>query len=142
MRLEPGLLLGIVGAVGSGKTSFLSAILGEAQILKGSLKVGGRFAYVPQTPWVQHATVRDNILFGLEYNKERYGKCVHACALLPDFEMMPEGDKTEIGDRGVNLSGGQKQRIALARAVYADADIYLLDAPLSGSFDCFVAFPL
>lgn len=95
------------------------------------MKVGGKFAYVPQNPWVQHGTVRDNILFGLPYEEKRYQAAVTAAALMPDFAIFPEGDMMEIGERGINISGGQKQRIAFARALYSNADVFLFDSPLS-----------
>ncbi len=88
-------------------------------------------AYVAQQAWIQNATVRDNILFGKRYEPMKYKKVIHACALKPDLDMLPARDKTEIGEKGINLSGGQKQRISLARAVYSNADVFLLDDPLS-----------
>ncbi|KAM4765363.1 multidrug resistance-associated protein 1 isoform 9-T9 [Cyanocitta cristata] len=91
----------------------------------------GSVAYVPQQAWVQNATLEDNIIFGREMSESRYKRVIEACALLPDVEILPSGDKTEIGEKGVNLSGGQKQRVSLARAVYCNADVYLLDDPLS-----------
>jgi len=91
----------------------------------------GSIAYVPQQAWIKHATLRDNILFGGTAGMAQYYKIVEACALKSDFEMLPAGDQTEIGENGINLSGGQKQRVSLARAAFADADIYLLDDPLS-----------
>jgi ATP-binding cassette, subfamily C (CFTR/MRP), member 1 len=131
LTIPAGSLWGVVGPVGGGKTTLVSALLGEARILSGSLKTGGSVAYVPQNPWVQHGTVRDNILFGLPYDEKRYETAVFSCALKPDLAMLPKGDQTEIGERGINVSGGQKQRIALARAVYSQADMYILDTPLS-----------
>lgn len=91
----------------------------------------GDIAYVAQQAWIQNATVRDNILFGKLYDPIKYKKIINACALKPDLDMLPAGDKTEIGEKGINLSGGQKQRISLARAVYSNADVFLLDDPLS-----------
>eukprot|EP01122_Echinamoeba_exundans_P011726 TRINITY_DN4766_c0_g1_i1.p1 TRINITY_DN4766_c0_g1~~TRINITY_DN4766_c0_g1_i1.p1 ORF type:complete len:1175 (+),score=383.98 TRINITY_DN4766_c0_g1_i1:538-4062(+) len=131
LTIPAGSLWGVVGPVGGGKTTLVSALLGEARILSGSLKTGGTVAYVPQNPWVQHGTVRENILFGLPYDEKRYENAVFSCALKPDLAMLPKGDETEIGERGINVSGGQKQRIALARAVYSGADMYILDTPLS-----------
>lgn len=131
LNIPVGSLWGVVGPVGGGKTTLVSALLGEARILSGSLKTGGSVAYVPQNPWVQHGTVRDNILFGLPYDKKKYENAVFSCALKPDLAMLPKGDLTEIGERGINVSGGQKQRIALARAVYSNADMFILDTPLS-----------
>jgi len=127
----PGSLIGIVGQVGSGKSSLVSAFLGEIPKLRGVVEMRGTTAYVPQTAWIQNATVRDNILFGLPFDEEKYARVVEACALLPDIEMLSAGDMTEIGEKGINLSGGQKQRVSLARAVYQDADIYFFDDPLS-----------
>nr|XP_056718111.1 ATP-binding cassette sub-family C member 4 [Euleptes europaea] len=126
-----GELLVVVGPVGAGKSSVLSAILGELATSKGFIDARGKIAYVSQQPWVFSGTVRDNILFGKAYEKEKYEKVLRACALKKDLELMPDGDLTVIGDRGATLSGGQKARISLARAVYQDADIYLLDDPLS-----------
>ncbi|KAL6064447.1 Canalicular multispecific organic anion transporter 1, variant 2 [Balamuthia mandrillaris] len=121
----------VVGSVGSGKTSLLSAVLGELKLKQGKVKVGGEIAYVSQEAWIQQTTVRENILFGQPYDEERYNKTVFCCCLNKDFEQFPEGDASVIGEGGGNLSGGQKQRIALARAVYSKADMFLLDSPLS-----------
>ncbi|XP_054831012.1 ATP-binding cassette sub-family C member 4 [Eublepharis macularius] len=126
-----GELLVVVGPVGAGKSSVLSAILGELAASKGFVDVRGKIAYVSQQPWVFSGTVRNNILFGKAYEKEKYEKVLRACALKKDMELLPDGDLTVIGDRGATLSGGQKARVNLARAVYQDADIYLLDDPLS-----------
>ncbi|KAF9368100.1 Canalicular multispecific organic anion transporter 1, partial [Podila verticillata] len=105
--------------------------MGEMYKLQGSVKVYGDIAYVPQQAWIINATLKDNILFGKPFNKEKYDRIVFASGLVPDFAMLPAGDQTEIGERGINLSGGQKQRVSLARAAYQDADVYLLDDPLS-----------
>ncbi|XP_059695209.1 ATP-binding cassette sub-family C member 4 isoform X2 [Haemorhous mexicanus] len=113
------------------KSSLLSAILGELPKDKGSINVTGRIAYVSQQPWVFSGTVRSNILFDKEYEKEKYENVLKVCALKKDLELLANGDLTVIGDRGATLSGGQKARVNLARAVYQDADIYLLDDPLS-----------
>mmetsp|Transcript_35993 Transcript_35993/g.59943 ORF Transcript_35993/g.59943 Transcript_35993/m.59943 type:complete len:1348 (+) Transcript_35993:160-4203(+) len=129
--LPPGKLMALAGGVGAGKTFLMLSILGQQRVLKGSYSIGGRIAYVSQQHYIQNMTVRDNILFGRPYVPERYASVVFACALKPDFATFPQGDFTELGERGANLSGGQRQRIALARAVYADADFYVLDAPLS-----------
>ncbi|GMT22976.1 hypothetical protein PFISCL1PPCAC_14272, partial [Pristionchus fissidentatus] len=126
-----GSLLAVVGTVGSGKSSFLSAMLGELTRLRGDIIVNGRLAYVPQQSWIQNLTLRDNITFGKPYDYTWYNKVIHACALAPDFKILPHGDMTEIGEKGINLSGGQKARISLARAVYQQDDVYLLDDPLS-----------
>lgn len=131
MQLKVNTLTAIVGTVGAGKSSLVYAILGEMNKLNGKVNTSGKIAYVSQQAWIQNATLKDNILFGNTYDYKRYSKVIEACALKTDFEMLPAGDRTEIGEKGINLSGGQKQRISLARAVYADADIYLLDDPLS-----------
>ncbi|XP_030646267.1 multidrug resistance-associated protein 1 isoform X2 [Chanos chanos] len=131
MRIPEGALVALVGHVGSGKSSLLSALLGEMHKQEGSVSVKGSVAYVPQQAWIQNATLRDNIIFGREKKDSWYHRVVEACALLPDLEILPGGDMTEIGEKGVNLSGGQKQRVSLARAVYCDRAVYLLDDPLS-----------
>ncbi|XP_051141959.1 ABC transporter C family member 4-like [Andrographis paniculata] len=120
-------LAAIVGTVGSGKSSVLAAILGEMNKLSGKVRVCGSTAYVAQTAWIQNGTIEENILFGLPMNRQRYKEAIRVCCLEKDLEVMEFGDQTEIGERGINLSGGQKQRIQLARAVYQDCDIYLLD---------------
>ncbi|GAB5582248.1 ATP-binding cassette sub-family C member 11 isoform X1 [Prionailurus iriomotensis] len=129
--VSKGTLLGVCGNTGSGKSSLLSAILGEMHLLEGSVGVHGSLAYVPQQAWIIRASVRENILMGGQYDKARYLQVLHCCSLNRDLEILPFGDMTEIGERGLNLSGGQKQRISLARAVYSDHELYLLDDPLS-----------
>ncbi|NWS71615.1 MRP2 protein, partial [Crotophaga sulcirostris] len=131
LDIVPGSLVAVVGAVGSGKSSLVSAMLGEMEHIKGHINIQGSLAYVPQQAWIQNATLKDNILFGSELDEARYQQVIKACALLPDLELLPAGDQTEIGEKGINLSGGQKQRVSLARAVYSNADIYVLDDPLS-----------
>lgn len=131
MKVEKNELVAIVGTVGSGKSSVLSAFLGEMDKISGRVNTVGKIAYVSQQAWIQNATLQDNILFGKPMDTKRYHKVIAACALKPDIEMLPGGDQTEIGEKGINLSGGQKQRVSLARAVYNDADIYFLDDPLS-----------
>ncbi|KAG0020110.1 hypothetical protein BGZ80_004746 [Entomortierella chlamydospora] len=121
----------IVGRVGQGKSSLLSAIIGDMYKREGNVKVFGSIAYTPQHAWIINATVRDNIVFGKKFDQEKYDQILFASGLLPDLEILAAGDQTEIGERGINLSGGQKQRVSLARAAYQDADIYLLDDPLS-----------
>lgn len=121
----------IVGKVGCGKTSFLKAILGELHCHTGQIKIRGNIAYVSQEMWLMNASLRENILFGHKYDENFYNLTIEACALTPDIELLPDGDQTEIGEMGISLSGGQKARVSLARAVYARADIYLLDDPLS-----------
>lgn len=117
--------------MGSGKTNLVSAILGRMNLTSGTEAVGGRFAYVPQKPWCQFGTVRENILFGAPYDEARYRQVVRACALEHDLAILPDGDLTVLGERGANISGGQQQRIALARAAYSDSDTFVLDSPLS-----------
>ncbi|XP_008323732.1 multidrug resistance-associated protein 4-like [Cynoglossus semilaevis] len=124
-------LLTVIGSVGSGKSSLLSAILGELPHDTGTLQVRGQLAYASQQPWVFPGTIRSNILFGRDLNPRKYEAVIRACALKSDLELLPDGDMTLIGDRGATLSGGQKARVNLARAVYQDADVYLLDDPLS-----------
>ncbi|XP_071568156.1 multidrug resistance-associated protein 1 isoform X3 [Temnothorax nylanderi] len=130
-HVEQGQLVAIVGTVGSGKSSLLSALLGEMDKLSGKVNTKGSIAYVSQQAWIQNATLQDNVLFGKALNKSVYNRVIEACALTPDFKMLPAGDQTEIGEKGINLSGGQKQRVALARAVYNDSENYFLDDPLS-----------
>ncbi|XP_027947047.1 ATP-binding cassette sub-family C member 11 isoform X2 [Eumetopias jubatus] len=129
--VSKGTMLGVCGNTGSGKSSLLSAILGEMHLLEGSVGVHGSLAYVPQQAWIIGGSIRDNILMGDQYDKAWYLQVLHCCSLNSDLEILPFGDMTEIGERGLNLSGGQKQRISLARAVYSDRELYLLDDPLS-----------
>ncbi|XP_078521976.1 ATP-binding cassette sub-family C member 5 isoform X2 [Lissotriton helveticus] len=131
LDIEQGKLVGICGSVGSGKTSLISSILGQMTLLEGSIAVNGTFAYVAQQAWILNATLRENILFGKEYEEERYNSVLNVCSLRPDLAILPNSDLTEIGERGANLSGGQRQRISLARALYSDRSIYILDDPLS-----------
>ncbi|XP_078614374.1 ATP-binding cassette sub-family C member 5-like [Branchiostoma floridae x Branchiostoma japonicum] len=131
LELPKGTLLGVCGGVGSGKSSLISGILGQMRVLEGTVGLTGSIAYVAQQAWIMNASVRDNILFGEDYHQQRYEEAVMACSLTHDFNVLAAGDMTEIGERGINLSGGQKQRISLARAVYSNRDIYLLDDPLS-----------
>ncbi|KAL1466255.1 hypothetical protein MTO96_042863, partial [Rhipicephalus appendiculatus] len=131
VQVPKGALVAIVGQVGSGKSSLLSALLGDMERIEGSVNVQGSVAYVAQQAWIQNATVRDNITFQRKMERDRYNRTLEQCALQSDLNVLPGGDLTEIGEKGINLSGGQKQRVSLARAVYNDADIYLLDDPLS-----------
>ncbi|XP_035694460.1 multidrug resistance-associated protein 1-like [Branchiostoma floridae] len=131
LTIPGGALVAVIGQVGSGKSSLLSALLGEMEKQGGRVAVLGSTAYVPQQAWIQNATLRDNILFGSPLNQSRYNEVLEACALRPDLEMLPAGDNTEIGEKGINLSGGQKQRVSLARAVYSGSSVYYLDDPLS-----------
>ena len=133
LRLASGQLTMVAGAVGCGKSSLLSALLGEMHATKGSsvTRTPGSLSFVAQTPFIVNETVRENICFGLPLDEQLYQRVVHACALLPDLKILPGGDMTQIGEKGVNLSGGQKARISLARACYAQASVVLLDDPLS-----------
>uniref|UniRef100_A0A3P8RJB7 ATP binding cassette subfamily C member 12 n=1 Tax=Amphiprion percula TaxID=161767 RepID=A0A3P8RJB7_AMPPE len=129
--LPKGHLLGVCGNVGSGKSSLISSILEQMHLLQGSVVADGTFAYVSQQAWIFHGTVQENILMGKPLDQAKYDRVVDVCSLRADLKILPYGDQTEIGERGLNLSGGQKQRISLARAVYSDKDIFLLDDPLS-----------
>ncbi|NXL88754.1 MRP7 protein, partial [Alectura lathami] len=134
LSVRKGMLLGVVGKVGSGKSSLLAAITGElikqgGQVYVCDLEQG--FGLAAQEPWIQFATVRENILFGRQYDARLYEEVVEACALSEDLNILPAGDQTEVGENGVTLSGGQKSRIALARAVYQEKELYLLDDPLA-----------
>lgn len=131
IQVAHGEFLGVVGGVGSGKTSFLAALAGDMRKLNGDAAIGGSKAYCPQNAWIQNATVEANILFGQELDEEKFKRVVDACSLRHDLEVLPNGRYTQIGERGINVSGGQKARISLARAIYSDADIILLDDPLS-----------
>ncbi|XP_053366956.1 ATP-binding cassette sub-family C member 3 isoform X2 [Clarias gariepinus] len=131
VMVPQGSVLAVVGHVGCGKTSLVSALLGEMEKQDGQISIKGSVAYVPQQAWIQNATLRENILFGRPYVEEKYRNVLDACALTPDLEVLPGGDLTEIGEKGINLSGGQRQRVSLARALYSEADVYLLDDPLS-----------
>ncbi|NXP80221.1 MRP7 protein, partial [Ramphastos sulfuratus] len=134
LSVKKGMLLGVVGKIGSGKSSLLAAITGElikqgGQVYICDLEQG--FGLATQEPWIQSTTVRENILFGREYDARLYKEVVEACALSDDLNILPAGDQTEVGENGVTLSGGQKARIVLARAVYQDKELYLLDDPLA-----------
>ena len=131
LSVTHGQLVGITGPVGSGKTSLLMSILGELPIFSGKVSCIGKMAYVSQTPWVYSGTVRENIVFGMPFVEEKYNKIIEVCDLGRDLSSFSKHDQTEIGQRGVILSGGQRARVSLARAVYSDAEIYLLDDPLS-----------
>ncbi|KAI9818105.1 MAG: hypothetical protein M1827_000730 [Pycnora praestabilis] len=126
-----GELVAVIGGVGSGKSSLLAALAGDMRKTSGDVMMGASRAFCPQYAWIQNATVKENILFGKAYNDEWYNKVIDACALRPDLEMLPNGDETEIGERGITISGGQKQRLNIARAIYFNAEIVLMDDPLS-----------
>ncbi|KAF8271622.1 metal resistance protein YCF1 [Lactarius quietus] len=129
--VRKGELVGIVGRVGAGKSSLLSAIIGDMRRNEGKVTVCGTVSYAPQNPWLMGASIRDNILFSHEYDETFYNLVLDACALRPDLELLPNGDLTEVGEKGITLSGGQRARVSLARAVYARADLVLLDDVLA-----------
>ncbi|XP_032319024.1 multidrug resistance-associated protein 7 isoform X4 [Camelus ferus] len=134
LEVKKGMLVGIVGKVGCGKSSLLAAIAGELHRLRGWMAVWGLskgFGLATQEPWIQFATIRDNILFGKTFDARLYKEVLDACALNDDLSILPAGDQTEVGEKGVTLSGGQRARIALARAVYQEKELYLLDDPLA-----------
>lgn len=131
LTVSRGQLVAIVGPVGSGKSSLLQGIIGEMRKISGNVTLGGRVAYCSQMAWIQNATLRENILFGQAFVEERYWRAVELACLLPDLQLLPDGDMTEIGERGINLSGGQKQRVNIARALYFGSDIVIFDDPLS-----------
>ena len=128
---EKGSLTVITGPVGSGKSTLLSAIAGEVPDQNGAITFKGTVVYVPQIAWIFSGTIRENILFGEQYEEDKYNRVIEACALTQDIEKFPDCDQTIVGERGVVLSGGQRARVSLARAVYAEGDLYLLDDPLS-----------
>ncbi|KAE8659423.1 ABC transporter C family member 2 [Hibiscus syriacus] len=139
LDIPVGSLVAVVGSTGEGKTSLVSAILGELTPMSdASVIIRGTVAYVPQVSWIFNATVRDNILFGSSFDSARYEKAIDVTSLQHDLELLPGGDLTEIGERGVNISGGQKQRVSMARAVYSNSDVYIFDDPLS-ALDAHVA---
>ena len=123
-------LTAITGYAGSGKSSVLKVIAGEVPVTNGKIFVSGRIAYMPQSPWLFSGTIQENIVFGNDFNEEKYHATIEACALIDDFKQFPLGDMTHVGESGVALSGGQRARVSLARTVYSDADIFLLDNPL------------
>ncbi|KAI5409094.1 ABC transporter C family member 3 isoform X3 [Lathyrus oleraceus] len=131
LRVFHSTRVAVCGTVGSGKSSLVSCIIGEIPKISGTLKVCGTKAYVAQSPWIQSGKIQENILFGREMDREKYEKVLEACSMKKDLEVLPFGDQTIIGEKGINLSGGQKQRVQIARALYQDADIYLLDDPFS-----------
>ncbi|KAG1817968.1 ABC protein [Suillus subaureus] len=131
MTIQRGQLVAVVGPVGSGKSSLLQGLIGEMRKVSGHVSFGGRIGYCPQTAWIQNATLRDNITFGQRFEEDRYWRVVEITCLLPDLQLLPDGDLTEIGEKGINLSGGQKQRVNLARALYFDPEVAILDDPLS-----------
>nr|CCA18266.1 MultidrugResistance like protein 1 putative [Albugo laibachii Nc14] len=131
LEARPGDLIAIVGHVGEGKSTLLSGILGDARASRGSVSLRGSVCYVAQQPFIQNASIRDNILFGQPFDANKYDEALRVSCLTKDLKIFPGGDQTEIGEKGINLSGGQRTRVAIARAVYHDADIYILDDVLS-----------
>eukprot|EP00164_Ancoracysta_twista_P002800 GFYU01003725.1.p1 GENE.GFYU01003725.1~~GFYU01003725.1.p1 ORF type:complete len:1448 (+),score=389.90 GFYU01003725.1:187-4530(+) len=131
MELHRGELIAVIGRVGSGKSTLVSSLVGDTMLASGTCKVRGSIAYVPQQAWILNATIRENVVFGLQWDEQWYREVLSACCLWRDLETLPAGDQTMIGERGVTLSGGQKQRISLARAAYSRADLVLIDDPLS-----------
>ncbi|KAG1731999.1 P-loop containing nucleoside triphosphate hydrolase protein [Suillus paluster] len=131
LAVRKGELVGVLGRVGSGKSSLLAAIIGDMRKTDGEVRLFGNVAYAAQNPWILSATVRDNILFSHEYDEVFYNLVIEACALAPDLALLPQGDLTEVGEKGITLSGGQRARVALARAIYARADLVLLDDVLA-----------
>ncbi|CAJ0610332.1 unnamed protein product [Cylicocyclus nassatus] len=131
LEAGPGDLVAVIGPVGSGKSSVLSSLLCEARRVSGKLTITGKVAYCSQDAWIFSGTIRDNILFGYEFDEERYRRALEISALNADIAQFPHGDAVLVGDRGTSLSGGQKARIGLARAIYSEADVFLLDDPLS-----------
>ena len=151
LKIFKGEFVCIIGEVGSGKSSLIHALLGDMIYIdpqtleefsqtilcerslanRDIVKLGGSVGLVQQTPWIQNMTIRDNILFGLPLDEDRYNRVIEACQLESDLEILKGGDLTEIGEKGINLSGGQKARVSLARAVYSDWGILLMDDPIS-----------
>lgn len=124
-------LIAVIGGVGSGKSSLLAALAGDMRRTNGSVTMGASRAFCPQYAWIQNASVKENILFGKDCNRKWYDSVIDSCALRPDLEMLPNSDLTEIGERGITVSGGQKQRLNIARAIYFNSDIVIMDDPLS-----------
>ncbi|XP_025200376.1 probable multidrug resistance-associated protein lethal(2)03659, partial [Melanaphis sacchari] len=131
LSIRPGRLVTIIGPVGAGKSSLIQAILRELPLSEGSITVSGTVSYASQEPWLFNGSIQQNILFGSPMDYNRYNEVIRVCALKTDFKQLPYGDRSLVGERGVSLSGGQRARVNLARAVYKQADIYLLDDPLS-----------
>ncbi|KAI6212882.1 hypothetical protein M3Y94_00082100 [Aphelenchoides besseyi] len=132
VNIRPGQLVGVIGSVGSGKSTLLSAIAGELDAIDGECEIrANSMAYVPQQAWIQNLTLRDNVVFASHFDGDHYEKTLDACCLRDDIMLLPSGDLTEIGEKGINLSGGQKARVSLARSVYRKAEFYVLDDPFS-----------
>ena len=130
-RIPKGSLVAIVGRVGSGKTSFVSSLVGEMTKKSGIVMVNGSMSLSAQQAWLVNDTVKNNILFGKEYDEKKYKEILRVCCLEDDLKVLEGGDECEIGDRGINVSGGQKARISLARACYSDSDIVVMDDPIA-----------
>ncbi|TFK40264.1 ABC transporter [Crucibulum laeve] len=131
ISIPRGKLVAIVGPVGSGKTSLLQGIIGEMRKTSGNITFGGSVGYCPQSAWIQNATIRENVCFGRPFEEDRYWRAIRDSCLEPDLEMLPNGDLTEVGEKGISLSGGQKQRLNICRAIYCDTEIQIFDDPLS-----------
>ncbi|KAG7444868.1 ABC transporter [Guyanagaster necrorhizus] len=137
LSIARGQLVAIVGTVGAGKTSLLQGMVGEMRRVpningdKGTIKFGGSVGYCPQSAWIQNATIRDNICFGRPFKEDKYWQAVQNSCLERDLDMLPNGDMTEVGEKGISLSGGQKQRLNICRAIYCDTEIQIFDDPLS-----------
>lgn len=131
IKVNDGELVCVVGRVGCGKSSLIHALLGGMECDSGRVLVGGKVAYAAQQAWIVNATVKENVLFGQKFDEEKWSKAIDACCLTSDLAILPAGEETEIGEKGINLSGGQKQRVSLARALYSESDVYILDDPLS-----------
>ncbi|CAD5125264.1 unnamed protein product [Dimorphilus gyrociliatus] len=130
-NIQKGSLSIVLGVVGSGKSTLLSVLLNEINLINGSLEISGSISYAAQLPWILNDTIKENIIFNSEFDKERYKRVLEVCCLYPDLEQFDKEDNTLVGERGMSLSGGQKARISLARSIYKDSDIYLFDDPLS-----------
>jgi ABC-type lipoprotein export system ATPase subunit len=131
LEIPRNCFIAIVGEIGSGKSSLLSALFGEMRRTEGKVMFGGSSASCSQVPWICNATVRENILFGRPFDEERYWDVIHQACLETDLDLLPNGDAETIGEKGVNLSGGQKARVNIARAIYHQADITAFDDPLA-----------
>lgn len=123
--------MAVIGSVGSGKTALLLSMMNEMVTKEGTVQKNGKIAFMPQETFLLSATVRENVIFGEEFEEKKYQDIISKCQLISDIKILPGGDKTQIGERGINVSGGQKQRVSIARAVYSEADIYLIDDALS-----------